>query len=61
MYQNTTVSKTKISDIDGEQGKLLYRGYSLEELAKKSTFLEVAHLLIYGSLPNEAEFKHWYA
>src|SRR3569623_748779 len=41
--------------IDGEQGVLLYRGYPIEQLAEKSSFIEVAYLLLYGDLPNEEQ------
>ena len=43
---------TKSSFIDGEVGKLLYRGYNIHDLAEKSTFEEVVYLLLYGDLPN---------
>ena len=46
-----------ISFLDGEEGILRYRGYPIEQLAEKSSFLEVAYLLIYGALPTEKEFK----
>ena len=52
-YQNTAVVKSSISFIDGDKGVLQYRGYAIEELAEKATFLEVAYLLIYGELPNK--------
>ena len=45
------VDDSKITKIDGENGKLIYRGYTLEELVENSTFEEVAFLLIYGHLP----------
>lgn len=50
-YTNTAVVRSKICFIDGERGILEYRGYGIEELAEKSTFVEVAYLLIYGELP----------
>ena len=50
-YVNTSSTKSAITYIDGEAGILRYRGYPIEELAAKSTFLEVAYLLIYGELP----------
>ncbi|KAH6570487.1 hypothetical protein BASA60_007695 [Batrachochytrium salamandrivorans] len=46
-YQNTAVARSKICEIDGDQGILRYRGYPIEELAEKSNFLEVSYLLIY--------------
>ena len=50
-FVNTASTKSKITYIDGEEGILRYRGYPIEELARQSTFLEVAYLLIYGELP----------
>jgi hypothetical protein len=52
-YVNTACCESKISFIDGEKGILRYRGYDIEELVEKSTFLEVAYLLIYGELPDQ--------
>jgi citrate synthase len=54
-YANTGSCESQITFIDGEQGILRYRGYSIEELAEKSTFLEVAYLLITGELPKRAQ------
>ena len=45
--------------IDGEKGILEYRGYPIEQLAEKSTFLEVAYLLVHGTLPSKAEYDAW--
>lgn len=56
-YQNTAVVRSKICFIDGEKGVLEYRGYPIEELAEKSTFIEVAYLLIYGELPTKVRFQ----
>ncbi len=50
-YVNTASTKSAITYIDGDQGILRYRGYPIEELAAKSSFIEVAYLLIYGELP----------
>ncbi|KAF9976665.1 hypothetical protein BGZ73_008062 [Actinomortierella ambigua] len=58
-YQNTAVCRSSISYIDGDNGILRYRGYPIEELAEKSSFLEVAFLLIYGELPNKVQFKQF--
>lgn len=52
-YKNTGATKSAITFLDGEEGILKYRGYAIEELAEKSTFLEVAYLLIYGNLPTQ--------
>ena len=54
-YKNTGATSSAITFLDGEKGILRYRGYSIEELAEKSSFLEVSHLLIYGELPSESE------
>lgn len=56
-YKNTGATTSAITFLDGEKGILRYRGYSIEELAEKSDFLEVAYLLIYGDLPTEDNFK----
>ncbi|MGE5436972.1 MAG: citrate synthase [Syntrophothermus sp.] len=58
-YGNTGSCKSSITFIDGEKGILQYRGYPIEELAKNSHFLEVAYLLIYGSLPKKEEFDNF--
>ena len=50
-YKNTGATKSAITFLDGELGVLKYRGYPIEQLAEKSTFIEVAFLLIYGELP----------
>ncbi|WP_291402039.1 citrate synthase [Daejeonella sp.] len=54
-YKNTGATKSAITYLDGEEGILKYRGYGIEELAEKSTFLEVAYLLIYGNLPTQSQ------
>src|SRR5579859_6712926 len=54
-FLNTANCKSKITFIDGDKGILEYRGYPIEELAEKSTYLEVAYLLIYGELPKKAQ------
>ncbi len=54
-YGGTAACESKITYIDGDQGVLLYRGYPIEQLAEKSTFLEVAYLLLNGELPTAAE------
>ena len=56
-FKNTGSTKSAITFLDGELGVLKYRGYPIEELAEKSTFLEVAYLLIYGALPNTVELN----
>jgi citrate synthase len=60
-FMSTAACESKITYIDGDNGVLLYRGYPVEQLAAKSSFLEVSYLLIYGELPTEsalAEFQH---
>ena len=56
-YKNTGATKSAITFLDGEKGILRHRGYSIEDLASKASFLEVAYLLIYGELPNAEEYK----
>ena len=55
-YKNTGATKSGITFLDGDKGILRYRGYSIEELAEKSNFLEVAYLLIFGELPTQQQF-----
>lgn len=50
-YKNTGATQSKITFLDGEEGILHYRGYPIDQLAQKSTFLEVSYLLVYGELP----------
>ena len=54
-FKNTGSTESAITFLNGEEGTLRYRGYSIEELAEKSTFLEVSFLLIYGELPSKTE------
>jgi citrate synthase len=54
-YGSTASCRSSISYVDGDNGVLLYRGYPIEELAEKSTFLEVAYLLLFGELPTQSE------
>jgi citrate synthase len=54
-YKNTGATQSAITFLDGEEGILKYRGYPIEELAAKATFIEVAYLLIYGNLPTQTE------
>lgn len=60
-YKNTGATKSAITFLDGEVGILKYRGYPIEQLAEKSSFLEVAYLLIYGELPTVDELKAFQA
>jgi citrate synthase len=56
-YKNTGATTSNITFLDGENGILRYRGYPIEQLAEKSTFIEVAYLLIYGELPTIAQLE----
>lgn len=56
-YKNTGATSSGITFLDGEQGILRYRGYSIEDLAEKASFTEVCHLLLYGELPTETQLK----
>jgi citrate synthase len=58
-FLNTAFCKSRITYIDGERGILLYRGYPIEQLAEKSTYLETAYLLIFGELPTRAQLEDW--
>jgi citrate synthase len=59
--RGVTVADTKISYIDGEKGVLIYRGYRIEQLAEKASFMEVAFLILNGFLPNKAELEDFEA
>ena len=56
-FTSTANCSSKITYIDGEEGMLLYRGYPIEQLAEKSNFVEVCHLLLNGELPNSEEME----
>ena len=56
-FMNTASTKSAITFIDGDKGILRYRGYPIEELAEKSTFVEVCYLLVYGNLPTAQELE----
>src|SRR5438045_8155296 len=58
-FMNTASCKSRITFIDGDKGILEYRGYPIDQLAEKSTYLEVAYLFLHGQLPNESELKDW--
>lgn len=60
-FKNTGSTKSSITFLDGEKGILRYRGYPIEQLAEKSTFLEVSYLLIYGELPAVQELSDFKA
>src|SRR5271168_4345866 len=56
-FTSTASCESKITYIDGDAGVLLHRGYSIQELAEKSSFLEVCYLLLNGELPNASQFE----
>src|SRR6201992_3388679 len=56
-FTSTASCESQITYIDGDAGILLHRGYPIEQLAEKSSFLEVCYLLLKGELPNEAQHK----
>lgn len=58
-FKNTGSTKSAITFLDGEKGILRYRGYPIEQLAEKASFLEVAYLLIYSELPNKEQLE-WF-
>jgi citrate synthase len=58
-FSNTASCISRITYIDGDKGILRYRGYPIEELAEKSTYLETAYLLLNGELPNAGQLKEW--
>jgi len=58
-FMNTASCKSSITFIDGDRGILRYRGYPIEVLAERCTYLEVAYLLLFGELPSASELKNW--
>lgn len=56
-FKNTGSTTSSITFLDGEEGVLRYRGYRIEDLAEKSSFIEVAYLLIYGELPTQQQYE----
>ena len=58
-YNNTAPCRSGITHIDGDKGVLRYRGYRIEELAERSTFLETAYLLVKGVLPHPERLRMW--
>ena len=57
--RGVTVADTRISAVDGDKGRLIYRGYAIEEVAKNASFEEVVYLLVMGRLPSAEELKAW--
>ncbi len=58
-FKNTASTKSTITYIDGDKGILRYRGYPIEQLAEKASFLEVAYLILNGELPTKEQYKVW--
>ena len=58
-FTNTASCTSRVTFIDGDKGILRYRGYSIEELAEKSTYLETAYLILYGELPTQKQLTEW--
>ena len=58
-FMNTASCVSRITFIDGDRGILRYRGYPIEQLAERSTYLEVAYLILYGELPKKDELGQW--
>jgi citrate synthase len=58
-FMNTASCRSAVTYLDGDAGILRYRGYPIEQLADKSTFLEVAYLLVFGELPNQGQLDSW--
>ena len=56
-FVSTASCHSKLTYLDGHQGKLMYRGYPIEQLAEHSSFIEVAYLMLYGELPNHEQLK----
>ncbi|MFB6261835.1 MAG: citrate/2-methylcitrate synthase, partial [Thiohalorhabdaceae bacterium] len=56
---NTAATTSAITYLDGENGILRYRGYPIEELAERASFVETAYLLIYGDLPSQADYDRF--
>ncbi len=58
-FTNTASCASKVTFIDGDRGILRYRGYPIEELAEKSTYLETAYLILHGELPTRSQLEEW--
>ena len=56
---NTATTRSAVTYVDGEEGVLLYRGYPVEQLAERGSYLETAYLIIFGNLPTEAQLAQW--
>jgi citrate synthase len=58
-FMNTASCKSKITFIDGDKGILRYRGYPIDQLAERCTYLEVAYLVLHGELPTKKQYEEW--
>jgi len=58
-FMNTASCQSKITYIDGDRGILRYRGYPIEQIAEKSTYLETSYLILYGELPTQSQLEEW--
>src|SRR5581483_10622966 len=58
-FMNTASCQSRITYIDGDRGILRYRGYPIEQIAEKSTYLETAYLILYGELPTATQLEDW--
>ena len=58
-FSNTASCSSRITEIDGERGILRYRGYPIEQLAERCTYLQTAYLLLFGELPTDAQYAEW--
>ena len=58
-FMNTASCQSKVTYIDGDKGILRYRGYPIEQLAEKSSYLETAYLILYGELPSKTQLEDW--
>src|SRR5690349_22734942 len=58
-FTSTAACDSAITYIDGDKGQLLYRGYPIEQLSEKSTYIEVCYLLLYGELPNQTQLAEF--
>ena len=58
-YMNTASCRSRITYIDGDRGILRYRGYPIDQLAERASFLEVAYLVFFGELPTEVQLADW--
>ena len=59
-FMTTAACSSAITELDGDNGILRYRGYPIEQLAEHSTYLEVAYLLLHGELPDAAQYEKWH-